>query len=102
MTATATTTSTVADRGNPAVAALGNALHPAILRQVRLVVDAAHAAGHTASVCGEMASDSRAVPLLVGLGIDTLSVNPAAAPDTKAAIRGLSYAETKKLAASRL
>ncbi len=91
-----------ADRGNPAVAALGNALHPAILRQVRLVVDAAHAAGHTASVCGEMASDSRAVPLLVGLGIDTLSVNPAAAPDTKAAIRGLSYAETKKLAASRL
>ncbi len=91
-----------ADRGNPAVAALGNALHPAILRQVRLVVEAAHAAGHTASVCGEMASDSRAVPLLVGLGIDTLSVNPAAAPDTKAAIRGLSFAEAKELATSRL
>lgn len=91
-----------ADRGNPAVANLGNPLHPAILRQVQRVIEAAHAAGHTASVCGEMASDSRAVPLLLGLGIDMLSVNPAAAPDTKAAIRALSYAETRALAATRL
>ncbi|MFN8483584.1 MAG: phosphoenolpyruvate--protein phosphotransferase [Anaerolineae bacterium] len=75
------------DRTNPRVAEIGSHLTPAILRQIDTVVRAAHACGRPVSVCGEMGSDTRATALLVGLGVDTLSVNPAAVPDVKAALR---------------
>ncbi len=75
------------DRTNPRVADIGSHLSPAILRQIDGVVRAAHACGRPVSVCGEMGSDTRATALLVGLGVDTLSVNPAAVPDVKAALR---------------
>ncbi len=75
------------DRTNPRVAEIGSHLAPAILRQIDGVVRAAHACGRSVSVCGEMGSDTRATPLLVGLGVDALSVNPAAVPDVKAALR---------------
>ncbi|RIK36644.1 MAG: phosphoenolpyruvate--protein phosphotransferase [Chloroflexi bacterium] len=70
-----------ADRNNPRVAGLAHYLQPAVLRAVHQVVQAAHQTGIRVAVCGEMASDPRAAALLVGLGIDELSVSgPAIAP----------------------
>ncbi len=65
-----------ADRTNPKVEALADAYEPAVLRMIRQTVDAAHSAGITVSVCGQLASDPTAVPILLGLGVDELSVNP--------------------------
>jgi len=64
-----------AERSNPRVAALSDAFQPAVLELIRQVIDAAHAQGKWAGVCGEMAGDPLAVPLLVGLGIDELSMS---------------------------
>ena len=76
-----------ADRTNPAVAALADALHPAVLRLIQHVVSAAHPAGRWVGVCGELAGDPVAAPILVGLGIDELSMAPAAIPAVKAVLR---------------
>lgn len=65
-----------AERGNPRLAYLGDALHPAVLRLIEQVVQAAHAVGKWVGVCGELAGEAEAVPILVGLGVDELSVNP--------------------------
>jgi phosphoenolpyruvate-protein phosphotransferase/dihydroxyacetone kinase phosphotransfer subunit len=82
-----------AERGNAQVAALGDGLHPAVLHLIALTVSAAHAHGRQAwvSVCGELAADPLAARLLVGLGVDELSMMPAAIPQTKAIVRGLRY-----------
>src|SRR5262249_58547788 len=64
-----------AERGNAAVAALADGLHPSVLHLIREVAEAATAHGKWAGVCGELASDPVAVPLLVGLGITELSAN---------------------------
>jgi len=64
-----------AERGNPRVAALSDAFQPAVLELIRQVVEAAHAHGKWAGACGEMTGDPLAMPLLVGLGIDELSMN---------------------------
>jgi multiphosphoryl transfer protein len=76
-----------AERGNQAVAGLADGLHPAVLRLIRAVVEAADAHGKWVGVCGELGSDPAAVPLLVGLGVSELSVNPPAIPETKEAVR---------------
>jgi multiphosphoryl transfer protein len=76
-----------AERGNEAVAGLADGLHPAVLRLIRTVAEAAEAHGKWVGVCGELASDPAAVPLLVGLGVSELSVNPPAIPATKEAVR---------------
>jgi phosphoenolpyruvate-protein phosphotransferase/dihydroxyacetone kinase phosphotransfer subunit len=76
-----------AERGNEAVSALGDGLHPAVLRLIRIVTEAAEAHGKWVGVCGELGSDPAAVPLLVGLGVSELSVNPPAIPATKEAVR---------------
>ena len=76
-----------AERGNEAVAALADGLHPAILRLIRGVVVAAEAHGKWVGVCGELGADLLAVPVLVGLGVSELSVNPPAIPATKEAVR---------------
>ncbi|MGH3063302.1 MAG: putative PEP-binding protein, partial [Gaiellaceae bacterium] len=60
---------------------------PAVLRLIRTVAEAAEAHGKWVGVCGELASDPAAVPLLVGLGVSELSVNPPAIPATKEAVR---------------
>ncbi|MBU8932460.1 MAG: phosphoenolpyruvate--protein phosphotransferase [candidate division Zixibacteria bacterium] len=65
-----------ADRGNRRVAGLYNPLHPAVLSMVRMVVDACHDDGVPVAVCGELAGEILAVPLLIGMGIDTLSMSP--------------------------
>jgi phosphoenolpyruvate-protein phosphotransferase (PTS system enzyme I) len=90
------------DRGNPRVAAIFDAMHPSVLRLIKMVVDSGHAAGKWVGMCGEMAADPVAIPLLVGLGLDELSMNPPAIPGAKKLIRGLDSREMAELAASAL
>ncbi len=77
------------DRGNERVAHLYDALHPSVLSLIHRTVEAANAKGIPVSVCGEMASNPLAVPLLVGLGIGELSGTPSAVPVVKEIVRAL-------------
>ncbi len=90
------------DRGHPKLAAQVDGLNPAVLRLIAQSVTAAHAADRWVGVCGGMASDPQAVPLLVGLGVDELSVSIPAIPAVKAQIRLLSLATCQDLAARAL
>ncbi len=90
------------DRGNERVAYLYEPTHPAVLQLIRMTVDAAHANGIWAGVCGEMAAEPLMTPLLLGLGVDELSVNPRAVPLVKDAVRALTHDDTKVLAADAL
>ena len=76
-----------ADRGNAAVAGLADALHPAVLRLIDRVARAAAEGGRGVAVCGEMAGDPLAIPLLLGLGIAELSMAAARIPLAKQAVR---------------
>ncbi len=78
-----------AERGNPRVAALADPFHPAVLDLVHRVVQAGHAHGRWVGVCGELGADPLAIPLLVGLGVDELSMAPASIPRAKHQVRGL-------------
>jgi phosphocarrier protein FPr len=91
-----------ADRGNAAVAGLVNPLNPAVLRMIRQTVEAGHAAGIWVGICGELAGDAKSAALLVGLGLDELSMNGPAIPAVKAAIRGIDRGEAAKLAGDML
>jgi phosphocarrier protein FPr len=91
-----------ADRGNAHVADLVQALQPAVLRLIKQTVDAAHRAGIWVGICGELAGNAAATPLLVGLGMDELSMSAPSIPAVKAAIRQLDFAEAKTLAAEIL
>lgn len=75
------------DRNNARVANLYHALHPAVLRALVQISDGAHRAGRPVSVCGEMASDPAAVILLIGMGIDSLSVSVGAIARVKWVVR---------------
>ena len=90
------------DRGNPAVAAAVDGLHPGVLRMIAAAVDGAASKGRSASVCGGLASDFTAVPILIGLGVHSLSAVPAMAPELKALIRGLTESECVRLAQEAL
>lgn len=90
------------DRGNESVAYLYQPLHPAILRMLAQVVNNAAKAGIDVSVCGEMAADPRATPVLVGLGIRKLSMSAGAIPAVRAMVRGISAARAKTLASKLL
>jgi multiphosphoryl transfer protein len=89
--------SLAAERGNSNLTDYADALHPAILQQIRKVVDEAHRYGKHVAVCGELAADLTAVPALVGLGVDELSLAPHAIPEVKALICRLNYAKTLDL-----
>lgn len=86
------------DRGNESVAYLYEPFHPAVLRMLERIVQAAAGAGIQVSLCGEMASDPRYVPVLLGLGLRELSVNPVTLPAVKKAIRKLNAADATLLA----
>jgi len=90
------------DRGNPRVAALCDFLHPAVLRLIQMVIDAGHRAGKWVGMCGEMAGDREAIPLLVGLGLDEFSMNAPAIPAAKELIRRLDARAASELAARAL
>lgn len=87
-----------ADRGHAQLGDLYNELHPGVVRLLSSIASAAKQAGKPASVCGEIAGDLRAVPLLVGLGFRILSVAPPLIPYVKQAVRRLSLAEAEGLA----
>jgi phosphocarrier protein FPr len=87
-----------AERGNENVARLGDGLHPAVLRLIRMIAEGCREAGIKAAVCGEMAADPEAIPLLLGLGIDELSMSPTAIPHAKAVVRKWSWEEARELA----
>ncbi len=80
-----------AERGNPNVAGLADAIHPSVLQLIALVTQAAHAQQKWVGVCGEMAGDPRALPLLVGLGVDELSMPPPLIPRAKEMVRELDF-----------
>jgi len=86
------------DRTNPKVATLADAFEPAVLRMIQQTVKAAHHAGIWIGVCGELASSPLATPILVGLGVDELSMNPPAIPAVKAAVGRLTMSEAEAIA----
>jgi len=86
------------DRGNETVSYLYEPLHPAMLRTIRFVVDSAHQAGIPVGVCGEMAADPMLVVVLVGLGLDELSMNAPFIASVKDIIRKLSLQEAREIA----
>jgi phosphoenolpyruvate-protein phosphotransferase/dihydroxyacetone kinase phosphotransfer subunit len=87
-----------ADRGSDRVSALATGFQPAVLRLIRQVIDAAHARGKWVEICGEMAGDPRLTRLLVGLGVDELSLSAPTIPEIKRIIRQTSYAEAQAAA----
>jgi phosphocarrier protein FPr len=90
-----------AERGNPAVASLSDALDPAVLQLIDQVCRACDGRVDV-SVCGEVASDELAVPVLVGLGVRELSVSPHAVPRVKATVRALDSDRCRSLARQAL
>lgn len=90
------------DRGNNRIAHLYDPTHPAVLRVLKLVVDTARQHKLKVSVCGEMAGDPIYAPLLIGLGVDELSMTPPLLPAVKYLIRAMKFSEAKQLAADCL
>ena len=90
------------DRVNERIAHLYEPTHPAILRLIKMVVDAAHDAGIWAGVCGEMASEATLTPLLLGLGVDELSAGAALVPRIKRAVQALEMTVCRQLAEEAL
>jgi len=86
------------DRGHPELAGRTDALHPAVLKLVAAAAGAGAAAGKMVAVCGGVAADRLAVPLLLGLGVRELSVVPAAVPAIKRQIRSLRINDCRELA----
>lgn len=90
------------DRGNERIAHLYEPGHPAVLRMLRHIVERAHEARIKVSVCGEMAGDPRYVPLLLGLGVDELSMSPSLIPAVKFFVRAMKMSDAKTLVAEAL
>ncbi len=79
------------DRCQPDLAAQSDGLHPAVLRFVKATVDGARKHGKWVGVCGALGSDPLAAPVLVGLGVTELSVDPVSVPGIKARVRTFDY-----------
>jgi phosphocarrier protein FPr/phosphocarrier protein len=90
------------DRGNPLLAAEVDGLHPAVLRLISQASEGARSRGRPVSVCGGLASDLTAAPILIGLGVTSLSASPAIIPELKALVRTLTIDGCKALAAAAL
>ncbi len=90
------------DRGHPVLAGLADSLSPAVLRLIDMTVKAAHAHHKWVGVCGGIASEPEAVPLLLGLGIDEFSVSVPALPEVKAQLRTLDSVACRQLAVQAL
>ena len=90
------------DRDHPRLASQADSLHPAVLRLIATTVKAAHAHSKWVGVCGALASEALAVPVLLGLGVDELSVSVPLIPAIKARVRELDLADCQALAAQVL
>jgi phosphoenolpyruvate-protein phosphotransferase (PTS system enzyme I) len=86
------------DRTNEHVSSLYEPLHPAVLRSLKIVVDAAHQAGIEACICGEMAGEPEYLPVLLGLGFDELSMNAVSIPRVKKILRRCTMEEAALVA----
>src|SRR5690606_4882438 len=86
------------DRGNELISDLFQPFHPAVIKTIKKIIDTGHRNEIPVSVCGEMASNPIAAVLLIGLGIDELSVVPSVFPEIKSIIRCLSYVTVKDFA----
>lgn len=91
-----------ADRMNQQVSYLYQPYNPSILRLVKMVIDAAHKEGKWAGMCGEMAGDETAIPILLGLGLDEFSMSASSILKARSLIRNLNKADMEKLASSVL
>ncbi|QJI27507.1 phosphoenolpyruvate--protein phosphotransferase [Pseudomonas sp. ADAK18] len=86
------------DRDHPRLASQADSFHPAVLRLIASTVKAAHAHGKWVGVCGALASEALAVPMLIGLGVDELSVSVPLIPTIKATVRELNLADCQLIA----
>jgi phosphotransferase system enzyme I (PtsI) len=86
------------DRGNSRVSYLYRPLHPAVLRSIHMTVEAAHRAGIKVGICGEMGSETRLAEVLLGLGLDEISLHGAALPKIKQVIRWTEFKEARGIA----
>ena len=86
------------DRVNEKIAYLYEPVHPAVLRLIKNVVDAAHENKIWVGMCGEMAGEVAFTPLLVGLGLDEFSAPASAIPQIKKIVRSINYKDAQKLA----
>ena len=85
------------DRVNEQVSYLYEPLHPAVLRLLRRIIQAAHDNGIPVAMCGEMAGESMYIPILLGLGIDELSMNPIAILEAKKVLRSMHYQRCREV-----
>lgn len=90
------------DRGNERVSHLFDHFHPAVLQLIKKVIGAGHAAHIWVGLCGELAADPMAIPLLIGLGVDELSMSPVAIPKAKMVLRALTVPECERIAEKAL
>ncbi|WP_444757109.1 phosphoenolpyruvate--protein phosphotransferase [Pseudomonas sp. A014] len=90
------------DRGHPSLSAQADGLHPAVLQLIDMTVRAAHAEGKWVGVCGELAADPHAVPVLLGLAVDELSVAARSVAEVKALVRQADYSTARALAREAL
>ncbi|MCH4015195.1 MAG: phosphoenolpyruvate--protein phosphotransferase [Solobacterium sp.] len=90
--------SMAADRMSQSVSYLYQPLNPSILREVKMTIDGAHKHGRWCGMCGEMAGDELAAPVLLGLGLDEFSMSATSILKARKIINGLNYEEMKKLA----
>ena len=90
------------DRGNQKVAGLFQPLHPGVLRMIKLTIDGAHARGKWVGMCGELAGMQKAIPILLGLGLDEFSMAARSIPAAKRLIGRLSDARAREIAAQAL
>ena len=91
-----------ADRTNARVATLASGFQPAVFRLIKNVIDAAHEKGKWVGLCGEMAGELLAIPILLGLGLDEFSMNPPAIPFAKRLIRSISMEDARQVAETAL
>lgn len=85
------------DRGNDIVSEEYDEFHPGVIRTINHIIKHGKESNAFVSICGEMAADSMAVPLLVGMGLDSISASPAAIPNIKNIIRNISYDKAQAL-----
>lgn len=86
------------DRGNAKVAGLFQPLHPAVLRLIKRTIDAGHSKGKWVGMCGELAGMTKAIPILLGFGLDEFSMNPRAIPEAKNLIGRLTDDQAREIA----
>ena len=86
------------DRGSESIGRLFNSYNPAVLKSIKMVIEAAHKEGKFVGMCGEFAGDEKAVPLLLGLGLDEFSVSASSLLKVKKTIRNWNYSDAQALA----